>query len=214
VKKIGLFGGTFNPIHYGHLRTALEIYEDFALDKVLFVPSYIPPHKIKGDIAAPEVRLEMTRIAVEDFKVFEVCDMEIIRKDVSYSLDTVKILKSTSKDTKIFFILGTDAFYELSTWKKYDEFIFLCDFVVMKRPGTPIKDLESIFPPKVFNRFAYDKASNLYKSDAGTGIFFHEITQLDISSTRIRRLCKEKKSIKYLVSENVERYILKNGLYT
>jgi nicotinate-nucleotide adenylyltransferase len=213
-KKVGIFGGTFNPIHFGHLRTTLEVYEHFALDKVLFIPSYTPPHKMTGDVAAPEIRLEMIRKAVDDFPGFEVSDVEIMRKDVSYSLDTIKALRAESKDIRIFFILGSDAFCELNTWKDYEELIFLCDFIVMTRPGFETENIKKVLPPDICKRFRYDEKNNVYESDAGTSIFFHEVTKLDISSTTIRKLLKEGKSIKHLLPESVEKYILKSGLYS
>lgn len=212
MKKIGIFGGTFNPIHNGHLRSALEVYEHFMLDKVLFVPSYIPPHKDNSNIALPEDRLAMTKLAIENFDGFEVCDMEIARRQVSYSIDTISALKE-SNDCEIFFILGGDAFGELSTWRGYEKLIFLCNFIVMKRPGTQIGDFGATFAPDISNRFLFDEAQNIYKSDIGTHIFVHNITQLNISATQIRWLRVENKSIKYLLPQSVEQYICKHNLY-
>ncbi len=213
MERIGIFGGTFNPPHFGHLRAALEVYNGFDLDRVLFVPSFLPPHKKAKNIAAPKRRFQMTQLAIKGFCGFKASDLEITREEVSYSYDTVTAVKKIHKDAKIFFILGTDAFSELNTWKGYEEFIFLCDFVVMTRPAAERKDLERILPGDICKRFSFDKKRDLYESDAHTRIYFFEITQLDISATNIRTLCKENKSIKYLLPGSVEKYILQNGLY-
>ena len=212
MKKLGVLGGTFNPVHYGHLRTAIEVFEHFEMDNLLFIPTYIPPHKMRKDIVAPELRLKMLELAIKDFPYFKVDDMEITRKEISYSIDTVRALKEKN-DARIYFILGADAFCELRTWNNYKELLFLCDFVVMTRPTAPEVDIKKIFPPEIFKRFRYDKIRNVYESDTGTNIFYIDVTPLDISSTNIRKLIREGKSIKYLLPKDVEEYILSNGLY-
>ena len=213
MNKIGIFGGTFNPIHYGHLRTALEVKEHFSLDKVLFIPSYIPPHKSSDDIIPSDKRLFMTIMAVSNYEGFAISDIEISREDVSYSIDTVNAIKEEYGDARLSFIIGADAFFDINSWNRYDELMFLCDFIVMTRPGTVLKEPGELFPEPVGSRFRYDKLCNLYESDKGNRIFFHDVTELDISSTKIRKLCKMKSSIKYLLPEKVEKYIEEHSLY-
>jgi nicotinate-nucleotide adenylyltransferase len=214
MKRVGILGGTFNPVHLAHLRTALEVYEHFALDSILFIPTYIPPHKMDDEsIVSPEIRLDMLKMAVADVSGFQVNDMEITRKEISYSIDTVKELQAKHSDTRFYFIIGADAFYEISTWNNYEEFVFLVDFIIMTRPKSPLKGLDELLPEDILRRFSLDPEHNRYVSSSGTEIHFHTVSKLDISSTEIRSLIREGKSIKYLVPANVEEFILKNNLY-
>ena len=134
--RIGLFGGTFNPIHYGHLRAALEVKEGFPLDECCFIPVAIPPHKTSGSMANSADRLEMLRLAISGREGFTVSDVELKRPGTSYSIDTVNQLKSNlGPDTELFLMLGLDAFLEIDTWKSYKALLHAIPFIVMARPN-------------------------------------------------------------------------------
>ncbi|MEI9477177.1 MAG: nicotinate-nucleotide adenylyltransferase [Deltaproteobacteria bacterium] len=134
-KRIGLFGGTFNPIHLGHLRGAEDIRESFGLDRVVFLPAAIPPHKLRDDVIEPRPRLEMVKLATLANPFFSVSDVEIERSGKSYSIDTLRYFRERQPDS-FFFILGMDAFVEIETWKEYQKLFSLCNFIVMARPGS------------------------------------------------------------------------------
>lgn len=211
--KIGIFGGTLNPIHFGHLRTAEEVREAFSLDKVLFVPSAFPPHKKKEDMETPQQRIEMTRIAIEGNPYFDFSDMEVKRGGFSYSVDTVDEVKKRLPEAEIYFILGVDAFFEIDSWKECRRFLSLCNFIIATRPGYEKKSLGESLPLEVRSDFCYDAAKGYYCHSSGHSLNFLEVTLLDISSTDIRKRLKVGKSVKYLIPERVEEYIRKNNLY-
>ena len=186
--KIGILGGTFNPVHIGHLILAEETRQACALDKVFFVPANVPPHKDSGDIIESYHRLTMVKLAIEENPYFAVSDMEIKRGGRSYTIDTVKAFKNLNPKDEIYFIIGSDLFKYLDEWKDLSEIIGLVKFVVAQRPGYPFKNLPS-------------------------HIKTVDIHALDISGFEIRECIKKAKSIRYFVPERVLSYIEKNKLY-
>ncbi|MBN2097314.1 MAG: nicotinate-nucleotide adenylyltransferase [Candidatus Omnitrophica bacterium] len=187
-RRIGILGGSFNPIHLGHLAIAEQARESLRLDKVVFIPANIPPHKqIKGFASAQE-RYYLTQLACQGNPDFQVCDLEIIRGGVSYSVETLKELKSIYPKARLYFIAGADFLTEFSAWKAIGKLKSLCTFVVAPRPGHPLKRL-----PK--------------------GMQAIDVAALEISSTVIRNRLKKGKSIRYLVPEKVQQYILRKRLY-
>ena len=210
--KWGLFGGTFDPVHLGHLRCAEEILELFRLDRILFVPAGIQPLKTDRDILPFHHRERMLRLAIEGNPLFSISDIESRRGGRSYSIETVRHFLDTSPDsTELYFILGQDAFHEIRRWKEWQELLQLCNFVVMTRPGHEARKLEDVFTPDVASLFSYDGASDGFRGPAGRCIFFRALTLLDISSTDIRDRVKAHRSIRYLVPAPVRDYILKNS---
>jgi nicotinate-nucleotide adenylyltransferase len=210
--KWGLFGGTFDPVHLGHLRCAEEVLELFGLDKVLFIPAGIQPFKTGRDILSFHHRAEMLRLAIEDNPLFTISDIEERRGGRSYSIETVRHFLDTSPDgTELYFILGQDAFHEIPMWKEWQELVRLCHFVVMTRPGYETKNLTGVFPPDVASLFHYDDAADGFREPDGRFIFFRGLTLLDISSTDIRNRVKAHRSIRYLVPDSVCDYILRNS---
>jgi len=210
--KWGLFGGTFDPVHLGHLRCAQEVLELFALDKILFIPAGIQPLKVDRDILPFHHREQMIRLAIEGNPSFAVSDIEDRRGGRSYSVETVRHFLDTAPDgTELFFILGQDAFHGIPMWKEWQELLRLCNFVVMTRPGHETKDLTGVFPPDVASLFHYDKAAGGFRGSADRSIFFRGLTLLDISSTDIRNRVREHLSIRYLVPDPVRHYILKSS---
>ena len=201
--KIGLMGGTFNPIHYGHMVTAEEALKQFKLDRVIFIPTGTPPHKTSGILANSEDRYLMTVIATASNQDFLVSRIEIDRKGKSYTIDTLRQLKEIFKDrATLYFITGADAILEILTWKDTEEIVTLCKFIAATRPGYDIRRIEDL------------KAELFGVSEgASKNIFLMEIPALAISSTDIRKRIREKRPINYLLPEGVCNYLLKHELY-
>ena len=214
MKKIGLFGGTFNPIHFGHLRSAEEIYESLQLDGIIFIPSAYPPHKMDDRIPSASVRGEMVRLAIAANPHFSFSEVELNRQGKSYSVETIgHFRKQFGRQTDLYFILGLDAFLEINTWKQYLDLFELCHFVVMTRPGFENFFSPEHLPVELANFFCYDKKKVGYIHRSGYGVFPKEITALDISSTKIRENFQRGRSVKYLLPSAVEEFIFSNKLY-
>ncbi len=212
--NIGIFGGTFDPIHYGHLRTAEEVRNLFKLEKVLFIPSADPPHKDSSSVTSASYRLEMVKFAVGDHPPFDASDMECRRGGKSYSIETLHSLREQlGKPSFLFFILGSDAFVDLSTWKDWEDLFGLTNFVVIARPGYPVDGLQGALPDELLDQFDYKPHQRRFIHKSGCAIYFRKCSLIDISSTRIREMVKMGKSIKYLLPKEVEDYINREGLY-
>ncbi len=186
--KIGIFGGTFNPIHFGHLVLAEQAYEKLGLDKVIFIPSYYPPHKENSTIVSANHRYNMVRLAIQRNPRFEISDIEVNRKGRSYSVDTIRELNRIYPKAELFFISGSDVSDQVSKWKSIDEILALSKFALAKRPGYCLK--------------RHNK-----------NISVISITELDISSSMIRRKIKTGQSIRYLMPMRVYKYIKEKRLY-
>lgn len=192
---LGVMGGTFNPIHHGHLVAAEIIRDEFKLKEVLFLPSGKPPHKENDEIVSPEHRWIMTLLAVTGNERFSVSTIEIKRGGESYTRDSLLELKKLyGNGTETYFITGADAIADISTWHRTEDLPKLAKFIAVSRPGYKL-DLE-----KIDSRFR-------------KSTFLMEIPALVISSTDIRNRIRKGKTIKYLVPEAVERYIYKHRLY-
>ncbi len=217
--KIVVFGGTFNPIHYGHMRCAIEVSEALGIPRVVFMPAAASPHKSGGpDIGAgidagigADTRLHIARLGTSGNPLFEVSDMEVRRGDVSYTVDTVGELIAAGVDPTL--IVGADQFNLLSTWVDYEQILRLADIAVVPRPGITLKTIEEALSVEVAAGFCYDEKKALFVNKAGHCISFVDSTLMGISSSDIRRRVKEGRSIDYLVSPAVESYIKGQGLY-
>ncbi|NMB40420.1 MAG: nicotinate-nucleotide adenylyltransferase [Firmicutes bacterium] len=197
---LGIMGGTFDPVHIGHLVTAEEARQQFGLDYVIFIPAGAPPHKDQKLISSEEHRYIMTMLAVVDNPYFTVSRLEIDRKSPSYTIDTVRrFFQIYNNELNLYFITGADAILDIKTWKDYGELLEICSFIAASRPGYSFNKLKSIFGP------AFKKITKK--------IHFLEIPAMSISSTYIRRRIAKGKTIKYLTPEPVEQYIYKNRLY-
>jgi nicotinate-nucleotide adenylyltransferase len=214
-ERIGLFGGTFNPVHSGHLKAAEAVQKRFLLDKILFIPSYIPPHKDTAEIASPSHRLKMVEIALRDFSHFIPCSIEIEAEEKSYSIITINRIKKLYPKSWIFFILGVDGFLEVDTWKDYEQLLEQCFFVVMSRPGYLLDDAKKILEGKYGEKMYKLAKSEVIKDEmlVSFRIFLLPIDALDIASTEIRGIIKRGDSIKDMVLERVEDYMRENRLY-
>jgi nicotinate-nucleotide adenylyltransferase len=196
--KWGLFGGTFDPIHFGHLRAAEEMMEIFKLNRIIFVPSSRPPHKLEAEITSFYHREQMVRMSIEGNVNFSFSEVENLRAGKSYSVETVEyILNKYMENIELYF----------------EKLLLLCNFAVMTRPGYKNKGLDSMLTKEFAARFVYDKEVDGFKGPTGHTIFFRNTTFLDISSSRIKAMAKTDNSIRYLVPDNVRQYIAKNGIY-
>ena len=190
MKHVGIFGGTFNPVHYGHLIAAQTVGVELKLDETIFVPCAHPPHKTERELAPAKDRLAMIRLAIRNNPFFAVSDFEIKKGGKSYSIDTVKYFRGLyPKGTRFFFIVGTDAAECLNTWKNIGELIKMVKFVGVNRPG---------YKPRV-------RHSIKFKS--------MEIPGMEISSSFIRHCRHRGRSIRYLTHERVVEYIYKKNIY-
>lgn len=194
-RRIAVFGGTFDPIHNGHLRLALAFAEQLALDKVLLMPSSVPPHKIKPDLADAAHRLQMCRLAAEPHPVLEVCDIEIARGGASYTADTLEQVQAMYPDAQLYLITGADMFLTLGTWKRFDSIARTAVLCAAPRGEVTVQQLRQY-------------AARLEQSGARCAVL--DVPLYTVSSTQLRQdLC----GIDRLVPETVARYIRDNGLY-
>ena len=197
--KIGIMGGTFDPIHLGHLATAESVRELFVLDEILFIPAARPPHKLARHVTDEHHRLAMTTLATHSNKFFRVSDMELKRTGLSYTLDTMNELhEQFGTTTELFFIIGADSLVDLSKWHEAKKLVERSHFIATTRPGVDVD---------------FSATEKFFGSAASEHI--HRVTTpaIEISSTEIRERVKSGRSIKYLVPEVVEEYILREELY-
>ncbi|MGH8012316.1 MAG: nicotinate-nucleotide adenylyltransferase [Candidatus Binataceae bacterium] len=210
--RVGLYGGSFNPIHYGHLRAAEEDREAMKLDLIYFIPAASPPHKMEGELATPDHRLQMVRLATKGNRHFMVSDVEVRRSGRSYTIDTVRyFLNTTRGQANLFLIMGGDQFEELDTWKESEELTRLCNIVVhTRKSGTAEHSGVSLAG---LNRFGYIGKDNHYVHPSGQTLSFLSTTYFPISATGIREKIKAHQSIRYLLPSDVRDYIERHGLY-
>lgn len=213
-KRIGLFGGTFNPIHLGHLRAGIEIREAFSLDRVLYIPTAIPPHKKTRNLLAFAHRLKMVRLAIAGYPFFKASDVEKKRKGKSYSIQTLRFFKKAfGNKAELYFIVGMDAFLEINTWKDYQDLFALSHFVVMDRPGYRRNHVKEFLRREISPDIIFRPRENRFLLPGGLSVFLFPITLMDISSTLIRTLRQKNRSIRYLLPHGVEDYIIEKNFY-
>jgi nicotinate-nucleotide adenylyltransferase len=212
VQTIGLLGGTFNPIHFGHLRMAQELAESLSLDEVHFIPSANPPHKPPPQVSA-ENRAAMVKLAIADNPKFQFDGRELLRTSASYTLDTLEDLrKELGNDTSLVLIMGSDAFTKFNTWHRWQEIIGLCHIALVQRPVSSIKEpLSNDLQTFLHNHYT-EHVQDLHEVSAGL-VTMQAITPLEISSTAIRNALQNKHSARYLMADSVLEYISANQLY-
>jgi nicotinate-nucleotide adenylyltransferase len=214
MQPIGIFGGTFDPIHVAHLRAAEEAREALGLTDVRFVPAAAPPHKDRTQVTAAHHRLAMLELALRDVPAFHAWDVELTRPGPSYSVDTLRALRNdVGGGTRIVFLIGRDAFDEIRTWKDYEALFWLCDFAVMTRPPNdrPLRDME--IPIASHGALCYDPAIAGYRHESGHRVISLDVTSLDVSASDIRARVAAGRSIRFLVPPAVETYIRHHELY-
>jgi nicotinate-nucleotide adenylyltransferase len=219
--RIGLFGGTFNPVHYGHLRAAKEVSQGFNLEKLYFIPSALPPHKDIQEVASAVDRIEMTRMAVAGNPEFILSDVELKRPGLSYTIDTVKHFQDNlDAGTELFLIMGVDAFLEIDTWKSFEQLFRMLPMIIMTRPlpdGRPHslgwKNMTEFIQNTISTTYQFSEKDGCYHHEQHYPVYRYNISMLDISATNIRKQIQKGQSIRFLVPENVENYIYERGLY-
>jgi nicotinate-nucleotide adenylyltransferase len=212
--RLGVFGGTFNPIHVGHLRAVIEVQEAFTLDRLLLIPSANPPHKGAEDIAAAQDRLQMVRLAVEGLPSLEASDVELARSGPSYTIETLRYFRNFfGPESVIHFVVGADAFSEITTWKSYHQLFATAHFIVMTRPGCKLNNPEHFIHTHISKDYRYDATAGRYSHPRWCSISCLNITHLDISATQIRDWIRHGRSIRFLVPDTVEAFIKTRGLY-
>ncbi len=200
VEKIGIMGGTFDPIHFGHLLVAEEARQKFNLDQIVFVPVGIPPHKSNKNITSAYHRYMMTFLAANDHPDFFVSNFEVDRDQPAYTIETLRYFRDLyDKNTELYFITGTDTILDLLTWKDYQKLPDLCDFICATRPNFSTEELET----KVYSKFP----------ELRQYVHYLNIPLMEISSTEIRNKRKDNESIKFMVPKEVENYIVKENLF-
>jgi nicotinate-nucleotide adenylyltransferase len=202
VNGIGLLGGTFNPIHCGHLKVASTARKALSLKKVIFIPSAHPPHKKEDNLPAPADRYKMAKLAIADNAFFLISNVELKRRGKSWTIDTVRFFKKLYPEYQIYFIVGADVVPEIPTWKNYKKLLKICKFVVVNRPGyieTGVRCQVSSVRTKI--------------ADYTKDFIKIKIPGIDISSTEIRKRIRNGKTINHFVPERVGKYIREKGLY-
>ena len=211
---IGVLGGSFNPVHLGHLRAAEEVREAQALDEVLLVPAAEPPHKDVTGLAPAEHRLTMLQLATAGCAGLRASRLELDRPGPSYSIDTLRTLRvQVGRTGRLVFAVGWDAFLDLGTWKEHTEIFGTCDVVVVTRPPGPTRLKLADIPVAAREAFCYDPSSESFRHASGHVLTLQRITALDISAAAIRARLAARRSIRFLVPSSVEAYIEAERLY-
>lgn len=215
-ERVGILGGTFDPLHLGHLRAADAVADALKLDKILFMVAASPPHKSLPEVTDARHRLAMVEAAIASEPAFELSLVEIQRGGRSYTIDTLGELQRASPQTRFCFITGTDAFIEIQTWKDWKTLLATYSFAVHERPGFALEGVKKVVPEgaRVIDEMEVDRVQVEDDADlTETAVFFVRRPMLHVSSTEIRDAVRKGRSIRYLVPDAVEVYIKKNRLY-
>jgi nicotinate-nucleotide adenylyltransferase len=220
MKHWGIFGGTFNPVHYGHLRVAVEVLEKFRLEKIVFIPSAQPPHKSYSNIANAEDRLNMTQLAIRSCPLFECSNIETQRQGLSYTIDTIyELIKRYSNDVQFYYLIGRDAFFAIHTWKSFEMLFERIPFIVMSRPeisndyDTSDDRFIQYIQQTISQKYVHFKQDKYMTHPYKKQIYYCQVTALDISSSQIRTSLQNGHSTKYLLPDTVLDYIHDNNIY-
>ena len=211
---IGLLGGTFDPIHFAHLRLAEEVAETFDLQQVRLIPACVPPHRGQPQ-ASPAHRLAMTRLAITGNPRLSVDARELDRSGASYTVDTLAEIRAELGQRPLCLLMGADAFVLLTTWHRWSELFDLAHIIVARRPGFPLEQLASSLPRQLhtqYNERLEHEHAAVTSAPAGK-VFTHELTALDVSATALRNLIHRNASLRYLLPDSVIAYIQKHHLY-
>lgn len=212
MQKIGLLGGTFDPVHNGHLQLGDRVLENYNLDKILFIPASTPPHKNEA-VSAVGHRLQMLKLAISGNRRFDFSEIEISRQNVSYTFDTIQELKSSGGTGVLYhFIIGYDALSEIETWYRWQDLLVVTNFIVAVRPGFSLKEIEQLLERNGFSP-EDGGADRWIGEQTGNEILFLAGEIADISSTEIRSRIASRKPWADLVPPLVADYIISNRLY-
>jgi nicotinate-nucleotide adenylyltransferase len=211
--RIGLLGGSFNPIHNAHLHIAEAAQEECLLEKVIFIPAAYPPHKLLAGEVSFKHRAAMVSLAIAGSPAFEMSPVEAERGGTSYSIDTIRTFRQRHPDDELFFIIGGDSFRELGTWHRYAEIFIECNLIVLERPGCHIDNPLATLPEAVRDEFCHNAATSSLVSGSGKIVHFVTGTPQEISSTEIRRRAATGADITPFVPPDVAAYISQQRIY-
>jgi len=218
--RIGLFGGTFNPIHKGHLGAALDVFDGFDLDRCYLIPSALPPHKRPLGLVSAADRMAMLRLALAAHPGLVVSEVELHRLGPSYTIDTVNHFVAAFPDATLFLMIGLDAFLEIDTWKSYRELFDLIPFIVLSRPGSirsrgssDWKILEDYLKSRISREYRMAAETSCLRAPGKVPVYGFQVTPRDISSTAVRRRIGQGRSIRDLVPAEVAAFIARKGYY-
>lgn len=201
IMRIGIFGGSFDPIHFGHLLLAETCREHCQLDEVWFVPASVPPHKTENELASDKARLEMLELATAGHEAFRVSSIELARGGVSYTVDTLLEVKRQQPDAELFLLMGADLLPDLATWREPKQICELATLLVVRRPGSPEPDFAGL------SAFVSEKCLEEMRDRQ------LKMPQIEIAGTEIRQRVADNRSIRYRTPRAVEKYIETHGLY-
>lgn len=220
--NIGLFGGTFNPLHNGHIETIKYVTDKFALDKVFFIPCATPPHKGKQNLAPAKDRFDMVAQSLKAFSnlnKFLASDIELKREGPSFTIDTIKeIVRTSEENNQCFLIIGSDAFFEIDTWKNFKEiFNEICVILMLRKQVTEqkklIEKIKVYIKDNISNRYKLNSTKDTFNHREKKDIFIAHVPKIDISSTMIRKLVRQGNTIENLTTTVVAKKIHEKGLY-
>jgi len=212
--RAGILGGTFDPVHFGHLRAAEEVVDAFDLSTVMFIPAAKPPHKEERELTSFTHRWRMLELALVGNPRFALSDLENRRPGKSYSVETLtQLLRQLGQDALLYFIVGLDAFFALPTWHRYRDLFSLCHFVVVARPGYSLAELDDMLHAAVSEDYRFDERVSGFVHPEQRTVYVHQATLMDISSSKIREYVSRGRSVRYLLPVEVETYIHEQGLY-
>jgi nicotinate-nucleotide adenylyltransferase len=210
VDKIGFLGGTFDPVHFGHLQLAASVLEECGLDKIVFIPSAEPPHKDGATVTSFEHRVAMLELVGEGRSDFECNAIEGLLPKPSYTIDTLKVLRNQyDGKSRLFFIIGADAFLDIETWKSYQEIPRMVEIILSKRKGILTTKIHGLL-----RKLGYTEYQNCWRGeDDKRDICILKSTPVDLSSSRIRTMIRSGKPIQHMMPESVIDYIITHTLY-
>lgn len=212
-KQLGILGGSFNPIHFGHLRGAEEVRQVFDLEKILFIPTFVPPHKPPEAVVAYQHRKHMTQLAINNNPYFVLEDIEEKLPTPSYSYRTLQaLIEKYGHHIDFYFILGEDDFANIHTWRSPSVIFSLCTIIVISRHTTS-KNLLELLPIDLKDDFWYSEKEGILMHKNSKKVYLSSIPVLDISASRIRLAVKNRLSVRYLIPDSVIEYIEKEKLY-
>ena len=219
-KRVGILGGSFDPVHRGHIGLATGALEKFRLDHILFIPAYLSPHKLTNEPASPHHRLAMLKLALGSHPSFSILEIELEKKQVSFTVDTLSVLTPLNPDTDYYLIMGIDAFLSIKTWKSVHRLLGMCHVIVATRPGYSLEGMEECLEN------IFGESENLYSPgtlegdirvfrhlEKKTTLNFFDLPPMDISSTVIREKIHRHQEIKNMLPPEVENYMIENQLY-
>lgn len=214
-KRVGIFGGTFDPPHIGHLLLAETVREQLRLDEVLFVPCNQPPHKDSSNLTPAMHRYAMVVAATLQNPAFTACAVEVSRDGASYSIDTVQaLMQEQGPETELFFVCGLDSFLQIRTWHRYEELLELCSFVVVSRPESNFEAVREALPERFHESLAELRGGAVVgDEESGIRIYLSDALLVDIASSAIRERVSEGRSVRYRVPPEVEQYVRTHELY-